>query len=571
VITSLESQLKEGNDIGLRNYYESLRSWLSNERGTWTEHWKDLARFMLPRSPRFNYEGVDNGTRKDFSLIDNTATMCLRTLGAGLLSGMSSPTRKWFFLRAEDDDLNEQDDVKAWFEACEEVIARTMIKTNCYQTLFTAYREEGLYGTTAFLVLEDEKDDARCYPYPIGSYYLSGDSSLRVDFCMRILNMTARQMVDRFGYDNVSSAIKNYFDNNSGGSKEQWWPIVHVVHKNTYFERRTKSSELPWLSVYYELNTYNSQQGLLQKSGFEEFPVIAGRWDVTGEDFYGNSPGMDCLGDTMALQLQQKRKQQAIDKQVNPPMVASSALMGSKLSILPGDVTFADTRDGSPGFKPAFQINYDLQWAQQDIKETQQRIRSALYTDLFLMISGSDRREVTAEEIRARQEEKMQVLGPVLERNNDEVLRPLVLRFFNILYRRGKLPPMPEVLSKKPFKVEFASILSQVQKLSEIGNINQLMAFIGNQAAINPSALDIIDSDAMNEKYADLLSVPQTMIRSPEDRAAIREQRAKQQQQAAMAEQAKNLSGAAQTLSQTDLRSDSALSRLLGSAGQGGL
>ena len=47
----------------------------------------------------------------------------------------------------------------------------------------------------------------------------------------------------------------------------------------------------------------------------------------------------------------------------------------------------------------------------------------------------SDRRQITAREIEERHEEKLLMLGPVLERLNDELLRPLIDRTFNIMVR----------------------------------------------------------------------------------------------------------------------------------------
>ena len=46
------------------------------------------------------------------------------------------------------------------------------------------------------------------------------------------------------------------------------------------------------------------------------------RWDVTGDDSYGTwSPGLIALGDVKQLQLMQRRKAQAIEKAINPPLV----------------------------------------------------------------------------------------------------------------------------------------------------------------------------------------------------------------------------------------------------------
>ena len=123
-------------------------------------------------------------------------------------------------------------------------------------------------------------------------------------------------------------------------------------------------------------------------------------------------------------------------------MLANPALMGLKLSTLAGDVTFAETRENSPGFKPAFQIQYQLEHAVADIKETQARIRSALYTDVFLAMLTSDRREMTAEEVRAKSQEKLSLIGPVLNRNDDEILaglhNPAYAQRFGMQYEQAE-------------------------------------------------------------------------------------------------------------------------------------
>ncbi len=430
--------------IQLRIYLESLRGTLDTERSTWDDMYGQLARFFTPRQQRFNYSDVDTGYRQDYSIINETATLCLRTLRAGMLSGMSSPSRVWFNSEMEQDELNDLAEVKDYNAECDDRVRACFLKSNYYQTLHNAYGDEGLYGTTAFLILEDPETDIRCHPWPVGSYTISGDDTLRVDFAQRILMMTVRQIVMQFGAENCSKQVQEWNSSSSGGLKEQWFPIVHTIYKNNYFDQ---TGEAPYHSVYYELANYKTQGqdiGILKRATFNEFPLIVGRWDVVGENFYGESPAMDCLGTNMGLQRAELRTMQAIDKMVDPPMLGSSLLANAKASILPGDITYIDDKDGKPGFKPIFQIQYELQWAMKNIERFENRIRTALFTDLFLMLSSSDRREITAEEIRAKQEEKMQVLGPVLERNNGEVLSTSYMRTRNILERRGKLPKRPE-------------------------------------------------------------------------------------------------------------------------------
>jgi hypothetical protein len=62
---------------------------------------------------------------------------------------------------------------------------------------------------------------------------------------------------------------------------------------------------------------------------------------------------MLALGQVKALQLEQKRKSQLIDKATNPPMVGPSTLKNQRVSLLPGDITYIDNMSAQDGFKPA--------------------------------------------------------------------------------------------------------------------------------------------------------------------------------------------------------------------------
>jgi hypothetical protein len=113
-------------------------------------------------------------------------------------------------------------------------------------------------------------------------------------------------------------------------------------------------------------------------------------------------------------------------------------------------------------------VRLDLSHLAADIAEVQGRIKEAFYANLFLMMAESDRREITAREIDERREEKMLMLGPVLERLHDELLQPLVARVFRIMARNGLIPPPPPSLAKSldgnGLRVEFISILTQARK-----------------------------------------------------------------------------------------------------------
>jgi len=532
---------------------------LKTERASFVEHWRDLSDYILPRQSRFVVTDRNRGDRRNSKIVDNTATLAVRTLSSGMMSGITSPARPWFQLRTPDPALNEFTPVKLWLDLVRTRMTEVFLRSNLYTTLPITYGDLGVFGTNAFAVLEDSDDVIRCYPYPIGSYMIATSYRGNVDTCYREFQMTVAQVVRQFGIDKVSESVKNLYER---GNKDAWIDVVHVVEPNDEFdERRPASKYKRFCSVYYELG--DNKDRLLRESGFDDFPLMAPRWALTGEDIYGHSPAMDALGDIKALQLEQRRKAQAIDKLVNPPMTAPSSLRNQRASLLPGDVTYVDVQQGGQGFAPAYQINPRIQELVLDIQENQGRIRRAFFEDLFLMIANDQRSNITAREIQERHEEKLLMLGPVLERLNDELLDPLIDRAFNIMIKVGMVPPPPKELQGMDLSVEYISVMARAMKMVGISSIERTMQFAGQMAQANPQVLDKLDFDQALDEYSTMLGVPPSIIKDNKEVAATRAQRAQQQNAAMAMQMAQQGAQSAKTLSETQVTDENALTNMI--------
>jgi hypothetical protein len=291
------------------------------------------------------------------------------------------------------------------------------------------------------------------------------------------------------------------------------------------------------------------------------FPVLCPRWEVTAEDVYGtNCPGMTALGDVKALQVMQKRKAQAVEKMVNPPMKAAAALRNHPSSLIPGGITYlADPKDS---FMPIHEVRFDLNQARADIMETQKLIDRAFFADIVLMLTREDR-AMTATEVEARDQEKLLVFGPVLEQLNQDALNPLIDLTFAYMQRQGMIPQPPEDIQGQVLKVEYESVMAQAQKLVAIGGLERLAGFmLQNHPDPADPARDKIDYDQFIDEMGMALGVPPRVIRSDDAVEAMRADKAQaaqaEQQMAAMqaaTQSAKNLAGA-------DMSGDNALTRL---------
>lgn len=528
----------------------------------WVPHWRDLSEHILPRRSRFLVSDRNKGDRRNQKIIDPTATLASRTQRAGMFTGITSPARPWFRLQTPDPALMESAEVKDWLYVVESRMRNAMLRSNLYNALPVMFGDLGTFGTSAFVLLEDARSIFRCYPLPIGSYSLAQNDSLRVDTLSREYTMTVRQMVESFG-ESVSLTVKALYASSKYESPVE---ITHVVGPNLWSQPGKRNSKnMPVQSCYYE--SQGDSQQFLRESGFMQFPVLAPRWEVTGEDVYASEcPGMVCLGDVKGLQLLHKRKAQAVEKMINPPMTAPTAMRNHKTSSIAGDVTYVDARDGQNTFKPAYEINFRLEPLVADIAEHQQRISKAYYEDLFLMLAQSDRREITAREIQERHEEKLLMLGPVLERLNSELLDPLIDRVFDIMVARGMFPEPPEELQNMPLRVEYISIMAQAQQLLGLGSIDRFTTFVANLAAAkqDPSVFDKFDTDQAIDEYGAITGVPPRIIRSDDAVASLRADRAEQQAQQQQIEMGAVAAQNAKTLSETDTSGDNALTEILG-------
>ena len=449
--------------LDLRRHCERRLGALDRERASWFAHWRDLSDNILPRRGSFlgPVHRAGRGDKRNGKLLDSTAMLAARTLASGLMSGLSSPARPWFRLGIGSPQLSELPEVRLWLDDVTQRMLRVFARSNLYNALAVVYEELGVFGTAAMVVMEDENQIVRAYPLTAGEYWLAHSERLTVNTLYRALSMTTFQLVERFGRDAVSTQVRERYDR---GEWDREVEVIHAIEPNEDIGDwrgeigKLGNHNMPFRSVWFERS--GAGDAVLSVGGFEEFPALCPRWHLIGNDVWGRSPGMDALPDAKSLQLMQMSFAQAMEKMINPPMVASPSLRGSTASGLPAAITYVADTQGA-GFKPAYQINPPLDQMSAAIERRQQAVRAAFYADLFLMATQLDDVR-SATEIAERRDEKLVMLGPVLERLHDDLLEPLIGRVFQIMARAGEIPPPPSpMLDGLRLQPEYVSPMAQ--------------------------------------------------------------------------------------------------------------
>jgi hypothetical protein len=351
------------------------------------------------------------------------------------------------------------------------------------------------------------------------------------------------------------------------GKRDARHLIVHAVEPNAKRQQGVRGYQgKKYSSCWFEKNRDEKEDAFLREAGYDVFPFACPAWARTGGSAYDTSgPGRKALGDTKAVQTLERRKAQLVERMVAPPLRGATALQGQKVDLGPGEVTYVDALAANQGIAPIYEVRGEqLVAAEASIREHETRIGDCFYRTLWRMLESQEGGgRMTATEVAERKNEKLQQLAPVLAGLNDEFSAPVVEFVFHVLLINGRLPPPPEELQGREFDIEFLSVLAQAQKAQGVAGVDRFLATIGAVATLKRDIVDKVNTDKVADKLGTMLMVDPSLIRSDEDAAKLRQQRAQAQAAVEQQEQTANAVGAAKALSETDTSSDNALTRIL--------
>lgn len=559
----------------------SLRSW---RQSWWSQNWSDLAQYIEPRRSIWLTQSTggmpspNNMTRGkpiNSSIVDPTATFAVRICSGGLMSGLASASRPWFKVVPSLKNAELDEAGREWIDEVESRIYSVLANSNFYNSFAQECEDLVVFGTAPVVIYEDEIDILRCYNPTVGEYFLSSGATMRVNGFHRMFVQTVEQIVDFFGTEYLSPTVAQLWAA-KGASLQQEFIVAHSVEPN-FGIQGTNAGKLPgkftWREVYWLWG--QGTECPLAMRGFVEQPFTAGRWSIQSNDAYGRSPGMDVLPDVIQLQVETMRKAEAIEKMVRPPLIADMQLKNQPSSILPGHVTYVSGLSAGSGMRSIYDVNPDINAMANDLKMIQDRIKTGFFNDLFLMLeSGPASSRMTAYEVAQKMQEKLQVLGPVIEGLLTESLKPKLKRIYGIMARKGMIPPMPDSMRGMPIDVQFVSILALAQKAAATGGLERIIALIGNMVPVFPETKVLLNADNFVREMNNLLGNPQKILNSPDAVMQARKieaaamQKAQQGAEAqAMAETVGVGANAAKVMSETRIGGGAdALSAILGTA-----
>lgn len=554
------------SEVVLKRLKKQMDAAWQYRQQNYDEHLKELLDHVYPQAKRFVMDNEKHDRASQSKIVNNVGKTSLKTFAAGMQSGTCSPSRPWFALGANQVlKTGSNSGLISFLQELQSVLYKELASSNVYQVIHTLFLDQGSCGTGCAL-FDDEPDDGdvdkpalNLIHFPFGTFAVDVNHLNQVTCLYHYVDMTLSDILEKFPEDKdwpYPEKIQTAIDDNK---HDQTFKVVHIIEqkKSDLILEGKNLLDKPFLSYWF---LDSEKETFLRVAGFDSFPAVVPRMDVIGNDRYGESLASQCAGDFKELQTTHMQMLEGTDRAIRPPMLIPTTMRNNLAQLNPGGRIFYDPQivagSAVDTVKPAMQVQLDYSGVQMEQNAARERIRQTFYTDLFLMLDNFDKGRMTATEVAERKSEKMLMLGSILERQNVELLEPIIkIAVERILRMKKRYPDLHKrhlEYQKEGYDIEFVSILSQAQKAAGSANLERATNYLLGVVQANPESADLIDTDKLIVHYCDMNSVPADVIRDANKVKAIRDARAQAQaqaQQAAMLQQAgqglQNVAGAA--------------------------
>lgn len=540
-------------------YLIEKRNNLKTLKEPWLRQFQILGKYVYAKKQQFEVEFGPGEFLNDGMINDSTAIRANSAMASAILGALWKSGNKTFKLRRPKNIPNTGRNNKFYAELNEALSGAMESPKAGFEVAFDEeLREEGAFGTGAIALFQGDYDNPLIFKsWSIQCIYVSEGPDGYVDTIYYDEKMTIANVAELYGYENLPEQLKKKYDN----PKTQSERILVCVGIEPRSERERKGGGaygMPY-ATYHFLPDYNT---LFKESGFIELPVRVGRWYKLANEVYGRSPGMDALPAIMQINALKESFLVGVEKKVEPPLwiLDDGTLGAGTVDTSARGLSVFNAMGRAPGQAPVgtiFDIG-ELQSCAAAIVETKEEILQHFLIDRLYDLNNKSR--MTLGEAEMRYQIRSDALSSVYARKTSEILNPMIVRAFNIMFDMGLLgvreddlltqetlishgiDPIilpPDVvdaieMGRKIYDIAYISPAAHVMREEEYRG---LMATVNNAIQLEGAggdALIKVNKDKVLEYSADLSGAPPDILWSEDEVKELRGQRdaaiAKQQE-----------------------------------------
>lgn len=455
-------------------------------------------------------------------MVDATLVRMARNLVTNTIRLLIPPNGQWAKLTGKTDVL--EDKVQQAFpnevRAANDKLFRHFIDSNFYLATTEALYDGIIGGTFGIMFNDQEGEPLNYLAVPSDELFFLESHDGNVDTVFRRHDLTARQIVQRFGEDNVLDSIKRALSENP---TRKFCLLESVVPDGDGFEHRVSLGE----SDSFEKIT-DSQRCLAN-------PFVVARWERMLGHVWGNSPVRDAL--------QHQRVANAIRSdilkfgsfvagglwQVNDETVNTENLSGK---LLPGSVIATDEPLQPVPFPGQFNLTFGMLDAEREAMKHLMFDSTPPSEDALKYMN-----DVAVSFLR---QEFLSQVGEPAQRLQREYLQPIADQALGRLMVRGEIKSItPEQVRRLNvegvstqqdlFRVDVNAAIQRAQAAQEAQEIASGVSTA--QQIFGPQQIALhVDVDKATRKTLIGLGVPEDMLRSGAAVKRIKDQQESEQE-----------------------------------------
>jgi len=493
---------------------------LKAERCLFDSYFQELAEHIQPRKSNILSKGQP-GEKRMQKVLDSTAIAANELFASSIHGMLINPSSQWFRIESQDDELNNDKEVSAWFDDVTDKLHAVLgnEKSNFTSSIEENLLDIGAFGTSA-LASEERYDDVpvRFDAWYVANFDFAENESGRVDTLFLEYKLSARQILQRFPEGNIHPKIREA----GKKSPDTEFTILRLIApREDYDSSKSDNKSMPFGSWYID----KDNRQLIDESGFSEFPINVCRWRLITGERYGRSQGMTALPDIKMLQAMKKAQIMAAEKIIEPPLQLPAQGFLGKIRTSAGALNFYN-RIGDQRIEPINTVG-DIRISLEMTEAVKADIRATFFNDQLQLVNSP---EMTAYEVAQRLFKQLRLMAPMLGRVLSELIGPAIDRTFNIMLRQGRFLPIPEKLQGSETKIRYLSQLAQAQAATDVDAIVQTLQTVSPLAQVDPGVMDEFDLPAAAQIIARVKGFPPEALRKADAIQTLRQNRAKQAQ-----------------------------------------
>lgn len=475
-----------------------------SKQSLWLPLWQLLAEQYHPVRADFTT------TRQDWSevadhLFESTPVLHRRDFSLAMGALLRPPGKSWFEPRAMEDMRNTENAI-AWFNH-----ARDTMRSHIYATrsrFRKAFRESdddfSTFGNSVVGITENKDRSAiRAECFHLRDCAWAENADGEVDCLDRKEKFTLRRIRDTFGEKALRSGDLQILKDNPNHERSILiccMPAEMYAREKAEEMRRRLKGANPitggWVVCYID----EEQQRELRCDTYPIFPYWVRRWELQRGSVYAVSPpAMMGLPDARMAQVLAQITQEAAEKQIDPPLVATRDAVWEGPNTFAGGVTWIDKEyderlgDAIRPLDLGKNAGVGL-----DIRADLRALHANTFyiNKLSLPLTGN----MTAYEVSQRIDEYIRSIGPVFEPFEEDNARLLEM-IFAMLARLGAFGPaemIPPEISDAEIKFTFETPVQQAYERRKMLAAQELYSFAGMVAQTTGDAevYDNLNNDA---------------------------------------------------------------------------